>query len=235
MPFRAFASISCAALMGLMLLSPPAAQAAEPHIITVSGEGQASAVPNQAELSAGVAALGATADTALAQNARSMTAVFAALTRLGVPERSIQTSNFSVQPQYATNPGGNGPDRITGYLVSNQVNVTLDDTRKLGPALDALVQAGANQINAVSFAIKDQSALQETARKAAIADARKRAQTYAEAAGVSLGGVISIQEGGSSAPVPMFRVMAARAAPGTPVAAGELSVQASVTVTYELK
>ncbi len=227
---------AAASLFCLLLVAPGAAMAQDmSRTITVSGEGEASAAPTQANLSAGVSSLAATADAALAQNARNMTAVFATLKRLGVPERSIQTSNFSIQPQYADNPRGNGPGKITGYLVSNQVDVTLDDTKKLGPALDALVQAGANQINSVSFAIKDQSALQETARKAAIADARRRAETYATAAGVSVGTVLSIQEGGASGPVPMFRVMAARAPAGTPIAAGELNVSASVTVTYQLK
>ncbi len=108
-----------------------------------------------------------------------------------MPTRAIQTSNFSVQPQYAQN-AGNGPERITGYQVSNQVDVTLDDTKKLGPALDALVGAGANQINSVGFDIADPAALQTAAREAAAADALKRAQTYAHAAGVTVGPVLSI-------------------------------------------
>jgi uncharacterized protein len=236
MSIRLTGSMTSAAVLCLALLAPLSAQAADPvRTITVSGEGQAMAAPNQAELSAGVAALAPTASAALAQNARSMTTVFAALKKLGVPDRSIQTSNFSVQPQYADNPRGNGTSRITGYLVSNQVDVTLDDTRKLGPALDALVAAGANQINSVGFSIKDQDDLKEKARKAAIADARKRAQTYVEAAGASLGAVITINENGSSMPVPLFRAMAVGAAPATPIATGELSMTANVTVTFELK
>ena len=224
-----------AALAVLAAFAPFAVQANPLHTIAVSGSGDATAVPDQAQLSAGVATVAVTADAALADNARKMTSVFAALTRLGVPARAIQTSNFSVQPQYAPNTNGN-PERITGYQVSNQVDVRLDDTRKLGPALDTLVASGANQINSVAYSIHDTAALLTTARQAAIADALNRAQTYARAAGTDIGGVISIQESGGDGPRVMFaaRAMDRMAAP-TPTAAGEMSVTASVSVTFELK
>ncbi len=223
------------AVLGLLAVIAPACAADIPRTISVGGQGEARGVPDRAELSAGVATVAATADAALAANARKMTAVFSALKRLGVPERAIQTSNFSIQPQYAQN-AGNGPVQITGYQVSNQVDVTLDDTGKLGPALDALVGAGANQINSVGFDIGDPGALQTQAREAAIADALKRAQTYAHAAGVTVGPVLSIQENGMEQPRPMFRAMSAglAAAPPTPTAAGELSVSANVTVVFAL-
>ncbi len=227
-----------AALFGALLLAAPIAHAADvPHIISVSGEGEARAVPDQAQLSAGVTTVAATADAALAENARKMTAVFDALKKMGVPERAIQTSNFSVSPQYPPyNANNTGVQHIVGYQVSNQVNVTLDDVRKLGPALDTLVAAGANQISSVSFAIKDNEALLEKARQAAIADATTRAETYAHAAGVTLGGVVSIQEIGAAMPIPRMRgiAMMAEAAP-TPTAAGEESVSANVTVIFDIK
>jgi uncharacterized protein YggE len=224
-----------ATLAVLAALAPLSAQANPLHTITVSGSGDATAVPDQAQLSAGVTTVAVTADAALAENARKMTSVFAALGRLGVPARAIQTSNFSVQPQYVPNTNGN-LERITGYQVSNQVNVRLDDTRKLGPALDTLVASGANQINSVAYSIHDTDALLTTARQAAIADALKRAQTYARAAGTDVGGVMSIQENGGDGPVVVFAARALRGAPApTPTAAGEMSVTASVTVTFELK
>lgn len=224
-----------AVLLGALAVSAGPASAAEPaHVITVAGQGGASGTPDQAQLSAGVTTLAATADAALADNARKMTAVFDALKRLGVPNKAIQTSNFSVQPQYADNPNG-ARQHITGYQVSNQVDVTLDDTRKLGPALDALVGAGANEINSVSFSIRDSAALLEVARKAAIADARKRAETYAAAAGASLGAVISIQEGGGGNMPVMNYAGVVRGRASTPTAAGEQSVTANVSVTFELK
>ena len=232
-PFFARLAVAAAALLAI---AAPAGAADMPRTISVGGRGEARGVPDRAELSAGVATTAATADAALAANARKMTAVFDTLKRIGVPERAIQTSNFSVQPQYAQN-NGNGPERIAGYQVSNQVDVTLDDTKTLGPALDALVGAGANQINSVSFEIRDPAALQTAAREAAVADALSRAQTYARAAGATVGRVLSIQENGSEPPQPMFRAMAVArvgAAP-TPTAAGELGVTANVTMVFELK
>lgn len=232
-----------AALAGFCLivaLAPlAAAQAAEPtHTITVSGSGEAKAVPDQAQLSAGVTTTATTAAAALAENARKMNGVFATLKRLGVPDKSIQTSNFSVTPQYPPyNQNATGPQRIVGYQVSNQVDVTLDDVKKLGPALDALVGSGANQINSVGFSIRDPATLLATARAAAVADAIKRAQTYARAAGVGLGAVVSIAEGTIEAPRPMYRMQAVAAAPldSTPTAAGEQSVTANVTIVFEIK
>ena len=235
MRFAIVCRLAAVALLSALAASPALAADPAAHVIAVSGQGQASGVPDQAQLSAGVTTVAPSAAAALAENARKMTAVFDALKRLGVPDRAVQTSNFSVQPQYADTANG-ARQRITGYLVSNQVDVTLDDTKKLGPALDTLIGAGANEINSVSFTIRDSEALMHAARKAAIADARKRAQTYAEAAGVSLGGVISIQEnGGSDAPRPMVLAGMLRDRVATPTAAGEQSVTANVSVVFELK
>ncbi|HJW42640.1 MAG TPA: SIMPL domain-containing protein [Rhizomicrobium sp.] len=214
------------------------AMAADPtRTITVNGQGEARGVPDRAELSAGVSAVGPTANAALADNARKMTAVFDALKRLGIADRAIQTSNFSVQPQYADTTRGKGAPRITGYQVSNEVDVTLDDTKKLGGALDTLVAAGANQINSVGFDISDPAALQAKARAAAMADTQNRAQTYARAGGVGLGSVVSIQETGGDAPRPNMRMMKFEGLAGapTPTAAGEMTVTADVSVVFELK
>src|SRR5690349_1045917 len=138
--------ISAPALLlaaGLSAFVPLAAQADPAHTITVSGSGEARGVPDQADLSAGVTTVAPTAAAALAENARTMTNVFDALKRLGIPERAIQTSNFSVSPQYPPyNQNNQGLQKIVGYQITNQVDVTLGDTKKLGPALDALVNAG---------------------------------------------------------------------------------------------
>jgi len=220
---------------GLSAFTPLAAQADPAHTITVSGNGEARGVPDQAELSAGVTTVAPTAAAALADNARTMTGVFDTLKRLGVPERAIQTSNFSVSPQYPPyNANDRGTQKIVGYQITNQVNVTLDDTRKLGPALDALVNAGANQISSVSYSIRDGAALEAKAQEQAVTNARARAEVYAKAAGVTLGGVITISEVSVEAPRPMYRAMAVQQAPATPTAAGEQSVTANVTVVFEI-
>jgi uncharacterized protein len=227
-------SLRAGLLAAALACTVPVAALADPHTITVTGQGQQSAVPDQANLSAGVATIARTADAALAANAQKMNAVFAALRNIGVPERAMQTSNFSVSPQYSNSD--NSGQHITGYQVSNQVDVTLDDTKKLGPAIDALVGSGANQINSVSFGLRDNGPLMTKAREAAMADARQRAETLARAGGVSVGTVLSISEGSSEMPRPVMYRMAAMAAPAsTPTAAGEQSVSVTVSVTYELK
>jgi uncharacterized protein YggE len=236
MRFPALARLAGAALLSLFAALAPAAAADAARTITVSGTGEARGAPDQAQLSAGVTTTAATADAALAQNARKMTAVFDALKRLGVAEKDIQTSNFSVQPQMTPYNQNGGAQHIVGYQVSNQVDVTLDDTKKLGPALDALVVAGANQINSVSFAIRNADALEAKAQEAAIANAQARAGVYAKAAGVNLGGVVSISEAAAEAPRPMFRAMAVQqSTPVTPTAAGEQSVTANVTVVFDIR
>jgi uncharacterized protein YggE len=233
--FRAAALGAAASVLAAVV---PAHAADTPRLLTVSGHGEASGVPDQAQLSAGVTTTAKTAAEALAQNASQMNGVFAALKRLGIPERKIQTSNFSIQPQYPPyNQNNTGLQRIIGYTVSNQVSVTLDDVKKLGPAIDALVAAGANQINEVSFTIDDTKALVTKARVDAVADATDRANTYAKAAGVSLGSIVSISDAeiAISPPVPMMMKARNVAAEATPIAAGEESISANVTIVWEIR
>jgi uncharacterized protein YggE len=210
-----------------------------PRLITVSGQGESSAVPDQAELTAGVVTQGATAAEALAANSRAMTNVFDALKKAGIAEKSIQTSNFSVSPQYTPyKPDSTEPPRIVGYQVSNNVTVKVSDLKKLGPDLDALVSSGANQVSGVSFSIADTKSLMEDARAKAVKDAMAHAETYAKAAGVDLGRVMSISEGGGQAPQPVFLAMAREApmaAPPPPMAEGEQTIEADVTMMFEIK
>src|SRR5581483_5493843 len=226
-------------ILALILAIPPLeADPATPaqRTLTVSGEGEARAVPDQAQLSAGVVTTARTAAAALAANTKAMNGVFATLKKIGVPDKSMQTSNFSVMPQYPNDNSADNSRRIVGYQVSNTVNVTLDDLGKLGPALDALVSSGANNIGDIGFSIRNPAPLMMQARAAAVRDAVARAQAYAKAAGVSLGSIVSIQEGSYSPPRPMFRAMAMAAAPApVPVAAGEQTVTAEVTIVWEIR
>lgn len=214
---------------------PSAASAADPqpHTITVSGEGEVKAVPDEAILTAGVESVGATADAALAANRRAMNAVFATLKSRGIPDRSIQTSNFSVSPQYDS--GKHVMPKVIGYQVTNSVSVTIDDLTKLGGAIDALVASGANSMGGISFTVHDPKPLLKQAREAAVKDATDRAQTYAQAAGLSVGPVVQLSEGAVQMPRPVFRTMAIAGFDATPVAAGEQTISAQVTVTFEIK
>ena len=222
--------------VALALFAGPANAASEPspRLLTVVGEGGVTGTPDQAQLSAGVVSEARTAAAALAENSTKMNAVFAALTKLGIPEKAIRTSGFAVSPQYPPYDSKQ-PRLIVGYQVSNTVNVKLDDLDKLGPSLDALVNSGSNQVSGVSFSIRDPKPLLAKAREAAVKDAIAKAQSYAAAAGVTLGPILSINESGAEPPRPMAMVTAMRAAAAPPpMAPGEQTVSASVTISWEI-
>jgi len=217
-------------------LAPAAAQPAEPRTIAMAGHGDIKATPDSATLTAGVSVQGASAAAALAANSTRMQAVIAALKKAGIADKAIQTSQFSVSPQYAY-ANGQAP-RLTGYQASNQVSVHVDDIGKVGTLLDALVSAGANQESSISFSIAHPEPLLAQARAGAVTDARARAETYAKAAGVSLGRILSISESSIATPRPiMFRAMTAQAAPAPPppIEAGETSVSADVSIVWEIQ
>ena len=211
--------------------------AAPQRVLTVTGQGEMRGAPDEAQVSAGVVSVARTAAAALAGNSRAMNAVFDTLKHAGIADKDMQTSNFSVDPQYATDKNGNYTQNITGYRVSNTVNVRVRDLGKLGATLDALVSSGANSLGSIAFAISNPKPLMSQARAAAVADAIARAQTLAKAAGVTLGPITSISES-SYEPRPVYRMAAmAEAAPPppTPIAAGEESITASVSITWTIR
>jgi uncharacterized protein YggE len=227
------------ALAAALAASAQAPAAADPpvpasRVLTMQGEGTVGAAPDMAEVSAGVTTMAQTAAAALAANTARMKKMFAAIAKLGVPEKNVQTVAFSIFPQYGDS-ADNAPRRLIGYRVNNEVLLRLDDPERLGAALDALVAAGANQVDRVGYSIKDAAPLLSRARAAAVADARAKAQTYAMAAGVSLGPILSIRETGGPSPMPVPRMapMALNGMP-PPMAGGEEKVSASVSITWEI-
>ncbi|HEY1636923.1 MAG TPA: SIMPL domain-containing protein [Rhizomicrobium sp.] len=232
-PSRFAAAVFLAAL--LFAPGTSAQTIPESRFLIVTGEGVVKARPDQATLSASVLTEAKTAAAALAANNGAMNAVFGALKRLGIPDRSIQTSEISVQPQYPND--SRVPRRITGYQVSNTVSVTVDDLDRLGPALDVLVSSGANSLGDIGFGLRDPKPLEAQARTAAVRDAVQKAETMARAAGVSLGPIVSITEGVGAEPVPLGRRMPALMAmkETTPVAAGEETISATVTVSWGIR
>lgn len=218
----------------LVCLAAPALAQTAPRSLSMSGQGEVRAAPDTVSLSAGVTAQAPTAAAALADNSRRMAGVLAALKKQGIADKDIQTANFSVSPEY-TNGADNQPSRLTGYRVNNDVQVRLEDVTKLGATLDALVGAGANQMNGINFSIRDSADLLTQARQQAVADAMAKAQTYARAAGVTLGPILTISESNNEAPRPVFMALsAARVGKAVPVAMGEESVTANVSIIWEI-
>jgi uncharacterized protein len=204
------------------------AQAAE-KLVTVTGEATVAVAPDTAMIRLGVGTQEKTAREASEANARQMTAVLAAIKDTGVADRDIQTSRLSLQPQY--DPNKSGTARLTGFQASNQVTVRIRDIDKLPTVLDRAITAGANEMSGIEFVVSEQSKLLDQARDDAIADARRKAELYAKAAGAKLGRVVSITEEGSAPPPRPIQALRAGA---VPIAPGEQTLRAIVTVSYEL-
>lgn len=203
------------------------------RLITVSASGYAYAEPDQATVSTGVAAEAATAKGALLANTELMEKVVEGLKQAGIAEKDIQTSNFNLEPRY-TNPRDNTPPVIEGYRVSNQVSVLVRDLKSLGSLLDKLVSRGANQVHGLSFEVSQAETLKDVARKEAVANARRRAELLAAAAGAEVGEVVTILEEQSyGGPRPMG--MRAAKADAVPTEVGTETLEARVTVTWKLK
>jgi uncharacterized protein YggE len=211
--------------------------AAEPQrTITVAGHGEVTAPPDSASVSAGVTTQARTAAEALSANASAMNSVFAALKRMGVQDKNIQTSNFSVEPQYAPyNANNQDRQRIVGYQVSNQVDVRLDHVSNVGPTIDTLVAAGANQMNGISFMVHDPKPMMDQARTSAVDDAMARAAVLTKAAHVSLGPILSIEESSNVPPGPIRPMVMMKAVASTPIATGEQAISANVSITWAIQ
>ncbi len=204
------------------------------RLITVSATGYVTAEPDQVRLSSGVTAEANTAEAALSANTEKMKAVVAGLKESGIDAKDIQTSNFSVNPRY-TSPRDGAPPVIDGYVVSNQVEILIRDPKSLGALLDKLVSLGANQINGLNFVVSKEETLKDDARKEAVANARRRAELLAKAAGADVGEVVSIaEEVGYGGPRPMGMARAAKM-DAAPIESGSETLEARVTVTWKLK
>jgi uncharacterized protein YggE len=203
--------------------------------LSLSAHGEVNVAPDKAAITLGVQTKAPTAAEAMRQNAEQMTMVMAALRRAGVADKDIRTSNISLAPQYDYQQ--NQAPRLTGYEATNDVSVTVDDLTRLGPAIDAVTTAGANQLYGISFGLKDPGAAEDAARREAVEALRAKAVLYAQATGYHIGRLISLSEGGGyRAPqiqgVPIAAM--ARAAAPTPVSAGELTVRIDIEGLYEL-
>jgi uncharacterized protein YggE len=202
--------------------------------LNLSGAGESHAAPDMATVTLGVQAQAATAEQAMAANAQRMAAVVAALKRAGVPERDIRTTGLNLQAQYAFPQ--NQARQLTGYEANNQVTVDDRDLAKLGALLDAAVTAGANQVNGISFGLKDPRGAEDAARLEAVKALQAKAELYARATGHKVGRLVNLSEGGGYAPSPPRPLpLPARAmVAAVPVEAGTLDVRVEVSATYEL-
>jgi hypothetical protein len=232
------------ASLGLFVLSgcavPAQAQPTSetPHTISVTGSGIAYGTPDLATVQVGVQSRNSDAGLAVDENTSRMKALVAALKELGLEEKDIQTTNFSVYPQQDYDPQTGQPTGQVTYIVDNTVSITVRDLSRVGEVLGQATAAGANNIYGISFGASDPSSLEAEARAKAMADAKARAEQLAQAAGVTLDTPLTISEYISGGPIPFALDRAALAegqgAP-VPVSAGQLQVNIQVSVTYLIK
>lgn len=222
----------------MVLAQPLAAQVTEPNI-AVTGEGRVDVAPDMATVTIGVTTEGNTAKEALDANTAGLSGAIDRLKASGVEDRDIQTSGLNLGPRYDYNrTGSDGSPEITGFVASNMVTVRVRALDTLGTVLDAVVTDGANTLGGVMFGLQNPDPVLDQARKDAVSDARRKAQLYAAAAGVTLGKVRSISEqSGFSPPMPIAMAEASFSKQGgapVPVAGGEVAVTAMVTIVYDI-
>lgn len=221
----------------LVLLSIPLIVQAEPvdatAYVSVHGEAEVAVVPDLAEVVLSVVTQADSAVKAVTENSGVMRSLQAQIkTDFELAETDLQTSQFNVAPRYSFE---NQRQRLLGYEVQHSLTIRLTSLDRLGQLLDAVVQAGANQIQGVSYATSRSAELADEARRAAFADAKRRATIYAELAERELGCVLAVSENTTQAMPVMARSLAvADVAASVPIASGQVRVQAGVDVRFAL-
>lgn len=194
-------------VVGLLALAAPfapanAQDAQLPAIagtrLDVSAEGRVTRRPDFVGIGAGVSTLAPNASEAMRQNAAKMESIRGALRRAGIADRDIRTSMINLSA--AWNEPNNGARTFEGYLASNQLNIRFRDVSSAGAIIDALVGAGANQIDGPNFGLDRPDTALDEARTLAIANARARADLYARGFGMRVKRVLSVNESGSNSP-----------------------------------
>jgi uncharacterized protein YggE len=221
----------------LCLAAPAIAQetaADQKSVIVTHGQASVKRAPDQAWVSIAAEARAATSTEAQRTAADAMTAVNAALSRAGVAADAIRTSGYSLQPdmEYV-----NGRGRVKGYIARNQVEVRVDDLKKLGSVLDVAGASGATSMAGLRFDIKDRATAEREALKLAVQDAMARAKAIASGANATLGAIVRIDEH-SEQPQPVYAMRmtaSAAGAPETPISPGELEIRADVMLTVAIR
>ena len=234
-PLTIFVLLAFASLQAPVAL---AHDAPDKRTISLSATGAVKTTPDKVDISTGVTTEAKTAREALDQNTEAMAKVVAALKQEGIEAKDIQTVNFSVGPVFEQRPYDKpAPPVVIGYRVTNQVRITLQDTKQLGEILDKVVTLGSNQIDSIEFGVKEPEALKDEARKLALKNVTDNAKLYAGAAGVELGPIMSISEEESAyyprampaaAPMDMMKE-------SVPIEAGTASVEVRVRVVWEIQ
>ncbi|WP_116131458.1 SIMPL domain-containing protein [Tropicimonas sp. IMCC34043] len=209
----------------------------DPGRLTVTAEGRVEVAPDMAVVTLGVVAEDPDAEVAIARMTEGMEGVMSVVEAAGIAPRDVQTSSLTLSPRWSERRDDDAtPPKIESFVASMQVTLRQRDLDGLGALLDQVVKGGANSFRGLSFDLQEPQEAEDAARLAAVAEARRRAELYAGAAGVRLGPILTIDEIGGSSPM-MFKSDMAEfrgAAASIPVASGELSISSTVAITWSL-
>jgi uncharacterized protein YggE len=230
-------------MVALLMLAAPASLAlAQERLskdtlpsISVTGEATVKVSPDQAQINVGVVTQSQNAQAAAAQNAQRLEATISALRKVLGAGAEIKTTNYSLTPNYRY-PREGGQPTITGYTASNTVEVKTGDLTQVGKVIDAATQSGANNIQSLQFTLKDEQAVRAQALREASLKAKAKAEAIASAMNLRIARVLRVEEGGQVRPIQMYAKaeMAQAASAPTPIEAGTIEVQATVTLTVEI-
>jgi uncharacterized protein YggE len=227
--------LNCLFLAGLAFGQD--AQRAGVPTVRAHGEATINVKPDMAQLNIGVVTQGQTADAAAGQNAKQTADVISALKKELGTRAEIQTSGYTIHPNYRNPRDGSTPPTIAGYTATNTVHIRLSDISAVGKMIDTATRVGANNVHGIQFSVKDEQASRGEALRAAVRVARANAESMAAGLGLKTGRLVSVSDGDPVQVVP-FRaemMMAQRSADATPVEPGNVQVRAVVTVTFELQ
>lgn len=226
--------VVCAALLALG--SPAAAQTQPGRLVTMTGTATAQGTPDRAWVTVGVEARSPDTRTAREQVAVSMQHIQQRLKALGIPDAALRTSSFNVTQDWQFNQVRERT--LRGYVVSNQIEVRVDDIAKVPAIIDGSVASGANMLHGVRWDMKDRQALERQALRLAFEDARGRADVIARAAGSTLGQAYAVQESRFGEVRPMTQMRFESAAPQASVESvsvinpGLMDIRATVTASF---
>lgn len=220
--------------------APKAERMAKRHtgtLLTLSETAEVRSAPDVAFITFGVVTEAKTAEEAMKLNAQKMNSVFAAVKAQGIADKNVQTTSLNLNAVYDY-PQNGGTPVLRGYQANNRISVRVEDTKKLGGAIDAVVKAGINQIDGISFGLKDPTAAEDKARMEATKTLMARAELYAKSLGKTVKRIKSLNENATMSappPMPMYRAKVEMAADATPVAGGEVSTSMTLNAEFELE
>ena len=209
--------------------------------LTVRGSSEVAASPDQALVQLGAAARSERATDAQQQVNRIVAAILKAVKSAGIPAQDISTAELTLVPVYeqiSRKPAEQGGlPRIAGYSATNVVRVAVNEINKIGDVIDAGINAGANRLEGLSFALRDDTLLRQKALQQAALNARQKAEAIASALNLRIVRILEITEEGVHTLQPQFRMqrMLSAAAEATPVEPGQIQVNASVTIGYQIE